>query len=289
VCNLAKTVLVAGRENKTLTRQLVKAVLETKFKVYSVSDGVHVDMAPWQNLHPIEEYCLMELREDHPLIDVLPQTIAPDILILTGETPALDALLASMPAGGTVVCPTELMGALPADLQVIPYGKGANADLPFADQIPCADAALALGAALGIGNISLESALRTYRERNCTKNILDLEDIRLLLNLSCKTSHAAQAAFDALSRESGRKIAVLGSDAWVCMAKKAGVETIFIFDKTERELEKELLAILQPGDAGLFLGKREDNLCTTVRRLFGITDGYIPNSEYWTGDEMLML
>lgn len=289
VCNPAKTVLVAGPENKTLTRQLVKAVLETEFKVYSVSDGVHLDMAPWQRLHPMEEYCLMELRDEHPLIDVLPQTIAPDILILTGETPALDALLASMPAGGTVISPAELSAALPADLQVIPYGKDADADLPYSGQLPCAAAALALGKALGIENVSLAPAIRTYREKDCTKNILWVGDIRLLLNLSCKTPASARDALDALSQEKGRHLAVLGSEEWVSLAEKAGVDTLFLLDRTERELEKEILSQLRPGDAILFLGRREDNLCTTVRRLFGITDGYMPNCEYWTGDEMLIL
>lgn len=289
MCNSAKTVLIAGQENKTLTKQLVKAVLETKFKVYSVCDGVHMDMAPWQNLHPMEEYCLMELREDHPLIGVLPQTIAPDILILTGETPALDALLGAMPAGGTVVCPAELMAALPADLQVIPYGKYAEADLPFASQLPCAAAALALGEALGIENCSLADAVRAYREKDRTQNILSLDDIRLVLNLNCKTTDTAQSTLDALARKTGRHLAVLGSEEWVSLVKNAGVDTIFLLDKTERELEKEILAVLQPGDTILFLGKREDNLCTTVRRLFGITDGYMPNCEYWTGDEMLIL
>ena len=72
-------------------------------------------------------------------------------------------------------------------------------------------------------------------------------------------------------------------------AKNAGAAQIFVFDKTERELEKQLLDTLQDGDAVLFLGSREDLLCVTVRRLFGITDGYIPNAEYWTGDEAIVL
>ena len=279
VCNKAKTVLVAGKENKTLTRLLVKTVLEEKYKVYSVSDGVHRDMAPWQRLHPMVEYCLMELPEDHPMAAVLPQSVAPDVVILTGETPCLSALLAT---GATVFYPAHMAG-----IQGIPYGS-LDADLPFADQLSAAGAAMALAKELGI-DADLSEAIAAYRESDCTKNAVDFHGLRLLLNLSCKSGTAAQGALDALSREKGRKIAVLGSGEWMETAKNAGAAQIFVFDKTERELEKQLLDTLQDGDAVLFLGSREDLLCVTVRRLFGITDGYIPNAEYWTGDEAIVL
>lgn len=296
LCNPVKTVLVAGNENKTLTRELVKAVLESKYKVYSVSDGIHLEMFPWQKVPPMTDFCLMELREDHPLISVLPQTIEPDILILTGETPSLPGLLSSMPTDGTVVCPDwehDLLSAvekgLPTDGRLIPYEKNAAAELPFAHQKRSAAAALALGNALDIKEVSLADAVSTYREKDCTKNILSLGGVRLILNLSCKTAEAAQDAFEALSREDGRCLAVLGSEAWIPMAENAGADAIFLPDKTERELEKEILDVLQPGDSILFLGSRDNNLYTTVRRLFGLTDGFMPNCEYWTGDEMLII
>ena len=274
-----KTVLVAGAENKTLTRQLVQAVLEEKYKVYAVADGVHTDTAPWQKVHPATEFLLMELREDHPMISVLPETLRPDIVILTGQTPSLPALMAS---GAKIFCPADM--AIPG---CIPYDKG-DAYLPFDDQLNAAGAALALGKELGI-EADLTAAVSAYRQTDCTKNAMDIQGLRLLLHLSCKSADTARAAFDALSREKGRKIAVLGSGEWMETAQNAGAAQIFVFDQTERELEKQLLDTLQDGDAVLFLGSREDLLCVTVRRLFSITNGYIPNAEYWTGDEAIVL
>lgn len=43
------------------------------------------------------------------------------------------------------------------------------------------------------------------------------------------------------------------------------------------------------GDVLLFNGAKETNLCVTVRRLFGISDGYLPNSEFYTGTTPLPL
>jgi len=274
-----KTLLIAGKENKTLTRQLLKAVLEEKYKVYSQPDGVHKALLPWQKIHPATDFCLLELPEDHPMAAVLPETLAPDTVILTGQTQYLPALLAT---GAKIFCPAEL--AIPG---TISYEK-APAGLPFDDQLYAAGAALAVGKALGI-DPQLADAVSAYRQTDCTKNVIDVHGLRLLLQLSCATEDGAKSACHALSGETRRKIAVLGDSRWEDLAKKAGAERVFVLDKTERELERELLDALQDGDAVLFLGTRKDLLCVTVRRLFGITDGYIPNSEYWTGDEALII
>lgn len=269
-----KTVLVAGKENKTLTLRLTKAILEEKYKVYAPADGVHTDAAPWQKLHPTTEFCLLELRDDHPMADILPETLKPDMVILTGNTPHLSALLAT---GAKIFCP---------DTMDIPGGiayQKCDADLPYADQLYAVGAAKAVAKELGIEG-DLTGEIAAYRASDCTKNALDFQGLHLLLALSCKEN--PDAAFDALSKEKGRKIAVLGDKKWENLAK---ADKVFVFDSTERELEKQLLATLQAGDSVLFLGSRDDLLCVTVRRLFGITNGFIPNAEYWTDDEAIVL
>ena len=258
-----KTILVAGPENKTLTVRLVKAILEEKYKVYAPADGIHTEVAPWQKLHPATEVCLLELREDHPMADILPETIRPDYVVLTGDTPSLPAL--------------EKTGA-----KLLRPKAKVTADLPFDDQLVAVGAALAVAEEFGI-DADLTEEIAAYRATDLTKNALEHQGLRLLLHLSCKEN--AQAAFVALSKEKCRKIAVLGDKKWLKMAK---ADKVFVFDKTERELEKELLTTLQEGDAVLFLGSRDDLLCVTVRRLFGLTNGYIPNSEYWS-DEPIVL
>ena len=290
-CNPVRTILVAGRENKTLTRELAKAVLESKYKVYSVPDGIHCDMFPWQKVPKMTEYVLMELRSDAPLMEVLPKTIAPEILILTGETPSMDALLQAMPEDGIVLCPDWLVDTLSGKIKVIPYGKE-NCGLPFAHQNYCAGAARALGKVLEIEKLDLAPEVDAYRKQNITKNILHVDGVRLILNTACNSMQSALDSVAALTAEPGRHLAVIGNEAWAGwkeIVENPEIHKIFVANKTERELEKEILDLLQPGDAILFLGSRENNLCITVRRLFGLTDRHIPNSEFWTGEEMLVL
>ena len=197
------------------------------------------------------------------MADILPETIRPDYVVLTGDTPSLPAL--------------EKTGA-----KLLRPKAKVTADLPFDDQLVAVGAALAVAEEFGI-DADLTEEIAAYRATDLTKNALEHQGLRLLLHLSCKEN--AQAAFVALSKEKCRKIAVLGDKKWLKMAK---ADKVFVFDKTERELEKELLTTLQEGDAVLFLGSRDDLLCVTVRRLFGLTNGYIPNSEYWS-DEPIVL
>ena len=269
-----KTVLVAGAENKTLTMRLVKAALSEKYKVFAVSDQVHADVAPWQKIHPTTEIVLLELREDHPMAELLPEILNPDMVICTGKTPLLPALLKT---GAKIFCPDNM--AVPG---AVSYGKFA-ADLPYEDQLYGVGAAKAVAGEFGM-EADLTEEIAAYRETDCTKNAMDFQGLRLMLHLSCKEN--ANEAFDGLSKEKGRKIAVLGDEKFL----KPGIaDRVFLLDKTERELETELLATLQEGDSVLFLGSREDLLCVTVRRLFGLTNGFIPNAEYWTGDEAIVL
>jgi len=110
----------------------------------------------------------------------------------------------------------------------------------------------------------------------------------------------------------GRKIAVLGqiddgTDIGVIAQKAAdaGAEYIFCNVKAcvgrgisvkgakvtavvdERALELAMLDVLADGDVVLMCGSREAGLCTAVRRLFGLTDGFMINCEYWIGPSVV--
>ena len=46
----------------------------------------------------------------------------------------------------------------------------------------------------------------------------------------------------------------------------------------ENQLEKAILSCLQDGDAILICGGRKMQFSITARRIFGITDGFIPDA-----------
>ena len=46
-------------------------------------------------------------------------------------------------------------------------------------------------------------------------------------------------------------------------------------------LAASLAKRITEGDAILFCGGRQMQFCTPIRRVFGLTDGYLPNCEHW--------
>lgn len=321
-CHKAKTILVAGGEGKTLTRQLIGEVLKTAYAVYTIADGYQIDMAPWQQMHPRHEFLIQELRDDHPLgVEVLARTIHPEICVVTAMTDAIGSIAASMEEGSILLfnaCDQALMEAVKeidtTKLEVIPYTEEfASASLPYLSMTACTSAAYVLGKYLGIEEDRVKQAILQYRLEDCTHNMLQADGVTLVLNLRCKSSDSAKEAIISMGTQSGRKLAVFGiteNTQWESLAKaaaEAGAAEVFLIGENvetctgtvagvpvtgfQREvgLEQAILEQLQDGDVLLFNGARETNLCITVRRLFGISDGYLPNSEFYTATTPLPL
>jgi hypothetical protein len=198
-------------------------------------------------------------------------------------------------------------------LKVVTFGRCMTPNnMPFSDMSLPVSAAIKVGEILGISSKLAYEAIEEYRLRNYTQNVVNVDGVSLVLRLNAKSEKSALAAVDALSKNKGRKLAVLGAlddgtDLNKIASALADVHAEYIFASLkaiggqeissdrikvvtvadERELELAVLEVLAEGDSLLICGSRRSNLSITARRLFGISDGYIPNSEYWTSAEKL--
>ncbi len=309
----ATRIVVAGRNGKTLTRELAADLLSHIGRVHTVKDGYQIDTAPWQDLHPSHAFCIQELRPNNPLGTYTAiKAMDPHICLLTGMVNDLQTLIAGM-GMDTLLMVNEKDAALSAAVKalaadgtkVVFYGDVVPEcpRLPLPEMKQCAAAAYALGRELGMQDDQIRKSIASFRTESYTQNVLSADGVSLVLNLSCKTKASAVSALEALESLPGRKLAILAD--WDCnttqedyadviaSAKKVGAEHIFYMgehgvfmgtDETvqvaadEKELEKCVLSCLQEGDALLICGGRKMYLGITLRRLFGLTDGFIPEA-----------
>lgn len=312
----AKIVLVAGPEGKTLTREMTGYVLKSNGGVLTIKDSYQVDMAPWQNLHPYHEYCVQELRADHPLgVAAVAQTIAPNVCVITGMMDGLADLVGNIQQGGLLLINgrdqalTAAVKALDtAGIQVKTYGDATVAcpGLPLPEMQICAEAAYAVGLEAGLEDGLLRELIAGYTVTGYTQNVVSVDGVTLVLNMNCKSAASAASAMEVMARQAGRKIALLGDldgqttqqtqEEIAKAAVQNGAEAIFCMGQyaeaacaasgaekavaaaNENELEKAVLAELKDGDVVLFNGGREMWFNLTLRRLFGLTDGFSPDS-----------
>jgi hypothetical protein len=115
--------------------------------------------------------------------------------------------------------------------------------------------------------------------------VQSVDGVTLVLNMSAATTRSAESALRAASR-GGRLIAVIASptfgeysaDFRKTVADRA--DTVLTVDGEHplADAEKALIATLKDGDVVFVCGGREHGLCDLVRRVFGITDGFIPGA-----------
>lgn len=309
----AKRILVAGFEGKTITRELITHVLEGNGGVLGISDDYQVDTAPWQNLHPYHEYCVQELREDNPMgVAVAIKATNPHICVLTGMIDGLEELLSAMQSNSLLLYNetdsrlTAAIGEMEiSHLRVVSYGKETPdcPGLPMPDMKPAAAAAYAIGCEAGMADAEIRKLIFEYQVTGYTRNVVFADGVHLVLNMNCKSVESARAAVESMAEHNGRKFAIFGdfdrkmpnSDwkASVNFALDNGAEKVFcmgdctdtdwnddrvICAADERDLELKLMDTLQDGDVLLMCGGRKMNFNITLRRLFGLTDGFIPDS-----------
>ena len=111
--------------------------------------------------------------------------------------------------------------------------------------------------------------------------ITDFEDLHIVLHTACPTVASARKALETAKTLGGRVIAI-GDLRFASVLRDADVllNTQVIDDRKERRtaefaLEEAALEVIRPGDTVLLCGMRDVGLNTTVRRLFGFTDGVI--------------
>lgn len=232
-----KTVLVTGKENKTVTRELIAKVLATAGRVYTPKDSLHITTAPWQDLHPSHDFCVLELPTDHPLGASAAELIRPDITVSTDSR------------GTTLPCP----------------------GLPFDAMASATAAALEVGLLLGLDRQKTEKTVAAYTPTGYTAAKLTADGVNITIHNACKTQTMAESVLRA-APDSQLKIAVTApayADVFAPWADKLIVAEDLL------TAEKELLETLEEGASLIFCGDRDDDMAFLLRRVFGITDGYL--------------
>jgi len=269
----SQLVLVAGPADKTETRCRIAQALKSKYRVLTHADGVFIDSAPWQHLHPSQDYCVQELRPDYPLgYAVAMEAMAPRICVLTGCMPGIDELVSALPEN-SILLYNAADAALAAKLAGIPNATGYH------------DAALAVGERAGIIPEAAQAALAAYRYPGFEKNRFACGDVTVLTDYACKSEASAKASVDALLACPGQKIAVM-EDRYAPLAAAADVvlavppvpEDRDARFAAEHALEQKILAALEPGALVLLCGGRSMEFNVTLRRVFGPTDGVITDT-----------
>ena len=234
-----KVVLVAGHINKTPIREMTALTLRAEGGVYSVADAEHIDMAPWPYLHPCHDYCVMELREDHPLgVREAAALCRPDTVILTSAPCDAAALADSLTASGTL-CYNETDAALCEAVAAVT--RTDIATVPFVPPL--------------IGHA-----------------VLHTDGVTILAHTHCKTM--AQAEQLAEKAPTGSIVVTTPT-----FAEAFVMHTTLIVDEEHdfNTAVETLRAQLHEGDTLVLCGEREAQLCQVLRRLFGITDGFLPH------------
>ncbi len=314
-----KIILVAGGEGKTMTRALLADTLKQIGGVLSVGDGYETDTALWMQLHPYHAFCLQELRSDHPFgAEGAVRASAPDVCVITSHTPDLSAIVAGMKAGsllcinGADTALTEAVGMLDtAHLRTVICSDGAISvpALPFAYMNRYASLACGVSTCLGVPAETAAAVIGGYRPGGYTQNVLGADRVTLVLQCACKSTDAALSAAERFAGQNGRKLAVTGDidgdsspetrRILAEAAVRAGAEMLFLTEAFAADVRDvcgtaeivlcddgyavadALVKRLAEGDVLFFCGGREMQYCTPIRRVFGLTDGFLPNCEHW--------
>lgn len=237
----AKVILVTGKRNKTVTRELIARVLATDGRVFTPKDAEHITTAPWQDLHPSHRYCVLELREDHPLGAEAAALIRPDITVCTDDFTAESAALP---------CP----------------------GLPYEFLNICTGAALEVGLSLGLSRERIAAAVAGYQFKSLTKAKLICDGVTVFTDSNCTSLEEATA----LAKEipTGKNHIVTTVEFAPAFEDKG--EILLLSEQAPlATVEEALRDALMPGDTLVLCGPREADLLYLPRRLFGITDGFL--------------
>jgi len=270
----AKMIVVAGGAYKTETKEALCRALSAGGRVLTHGDDVGIDEFCCLHLHPSHDYCVQELRADHPMgMEIAMAALQPQVCVLTADSPELGDLLDAMESGTVLyhaddkALAARVEHAGKAGLQIVPYTGG-----PAGAAMACA----------GYFGVNAADALRDYRYSGMEHSVFLCGDMRVLTDYACKSASAARASAALLAAGEGKKIVVAEAgyaDLFRDADEVIPVETL-PEDRDERfrvfrSTEDRLLAALEPGCTVLFCGGRKLELNVVLRRVFGLTDGVI--------------
>ncbi len=142
------------------------------------------------------------------------------------------------------------------------FAPAEGVKLPFAWQKKCVGGAEAFLKELGI-----DRPFEGFTYESNTQNIVDCDGVTVVYDLACRN---AEAVLEAAKQLPGRLL-VMGTNL-------PETEAAFRWDAaamTERQREIAVLEQLQKGDVLVLCCDRSGDLDFTLRRLFGLSDGYI--------------
>ena len=236
-----KTILVTGKENKTIVKGMLVRVLETKSRVLTPADGEHLTTAPWQALHPSQDYCVLELRRDHPLGSDAIDLIRPDLTVCTDTYKAENLL----------PCPGLAFGGMQSATAVV----------------------LEAAMALGFDRETVANVVKDYAPTELTTARLTADGVNITIHNACKSAAMAESVLAAA--DGGLKIAVTVPAYEAIFAPWA--DKLYVVDEEHPLLavEKELLEVLEDGASLVLCGDRNDDMAFLLRRVFGIHNGFL--------------
>ena len=120
----------------------------------------------------------------------------------------------------------------------------------------------------------IEKAVATYAPAGYTTAKLNADGVHITIHNGCKSVAMAESVLRA-AENSDLKIAVTTKAYEAVFAPWA--DKLFVVEEEHPLLtvEKELLEVLQEGASLVFCGDRGDDMAFLLRRLFGITDGFL--------------
>ena len=279
----AKCVMVIGGSGKTAARALITDVLSQKFTAFTHPDTEEPDLSFYRSLRHDAEWFVQEVRAGTRWgYDTQSRILKPAITVITAHCIHAKDALVGMADGSLVLAngsDDSLVKSLPKLQEKFP-------NLRFELYQPAEAPGLlmneAAGAALAVAReLDIQAVVPEYQ--GFERRIQDFKDIRLVLHTACPSVGSARAALEKAKSLGGPVVAI--SDlrfASVCRDadRMLTVQTFDYDQRAERKaaefaLEMEALKAIRPGDTVLVCGMRDCDLSTTVRRLFGITDGIL--------------
>ena len=271
----AQCVMVMGSHGKTAARFLITEVLRQKYPTLTHADGVQIDTDTYRRLHPHHQWFVQEVRPNTPFgYGMQARILKPAITVVTSPCEGLEEAFEAMESG-LVLLDDSIASQLEGFAKAYPqlrFALSGKAEAP--GLLMNAGAALAIAKELDIPNPILPEY--TGLERS----VRDFKDIHLVLHTACPDAESAKAALE--------KAKTLGPVVAICDTRfvdaMEGADTVLTTqpyeDREQRHaaehaLERQALAAIRPGCAVLLCGMRDCTLNTTLRRLFGFTDGII--------------
>ena len=142
------------------------------------------------------------------------------------------------------------------------FAPAEGVELPFEWQKKCVG-----GAAEFLAEMGIEKPFEGFVYESATQNIKNCDGVTVVYDIGCQD---ANAVIETAKKLPGRLL-VMGTN----LPKTDAAFQWDVTEMPEREREIKVLEQLREGDVLVMCCERSGDLDLTMRRLFGISDGYI--------------